>query len=401
MNKLLIFSVCLNALLLALLGIIIGWLLLNPVAFSTFIERDEITQPAQQARQLIASSPIDIGAVAATNANKPSPSTHQSPTSKALDSTSVISLSQAQVMAQLTALANDNQWERLAPLLTQYLYRYPQDVAAQWLEGRTLIHTETSTAGITYLYSLLSNIDDPEYTTAIQAYIDNHVQPIIDALQDNQDWTALATFIEPLIQFRPQARTYIEPLALAYAMLNLPDAMENTLASLTSDTELLAQMRRLWASQFADAASIDDRKPREPNAAASSPLNQQADISIALTNRNGQWFSPVSIAAQSYEFLLDTGASTSAISGAAFALIPRNKRRFLGRILINTASGQAQARLFQVNDVSIGQWQLAQADILVLPVERLSGFDGLLGMNILNRAQVIINQDSGTLDVKL
>jgi clan AA aspartic protease (TIGR02281 family) len=122
---------------------------------------------------------------------------------------------------------------------------------------------------------------------------------------------------------------------------------------------------------------------------------------VALSQREGQWFSPFNVGSEHFELLLDTGASTTAISGDAFLRIPKRQRSFLGRILINTASGQAQARLYNVTNVAIGAWNIAQLDVLVLPVERLSGFDGLLGMNVLNRSQVVINQISGALEVRL
>ena len=54
-----------------------------------------------------------------------------------------------------------------------------------------------------------------------------------------------------------------------------------------------------------------------------------------------------------------------------------------------------------MKQVTLGGWQLDQVDVLVLPVDRLSGFDGLLGMDILNRPQVIIDQISGALEVRL
>ncbi|MDG1255374.1 MAG: retropepsin-like aspartic protease [Glaciecola sp.] len=303
-----------------------------------------------------------------------------------------------QGFAALLSLAEEGKWQTLAPQLTEYLYQYPEHVQAQLLEGRVIIHTQTSAAGLEYLYTLLHKLNAPQDIELVASYINEHAQPIIDALTDNQDWTALATFVEPLIQYESQAVTYIEPLALAYAMLNLPDAMENTLASLPNGHQLIQQTRRLWSEQFAITPDYarTQRQPIAPNNQA-----RQADITVALSQREGQWFSPFNVGSEHFELLLDTGASTTAISGDAFLRIPKRHRTFLGRILINTASGQAQARLYNVTNVAIGPWKIAQIDILVLPVERLSGFDGLLGMNVLNRSQVVIDQVSGALEVRL
>jgi clan AA aspartic protease (TIGR02281 family) len=298
----------------------------------------------------------------------------------------------------LLSLAEEGKWQVLAPLLTEYLYQYPEHVQAQLLEGRVIIHTQTSAAGLEYLYTLLHKLNSPQDIELVASYINDHAQPIIDALSDNQDWTALATFVELLIQYESQAVTYIEPLALAYAMLNLPDAMENTLASLPAGHQLIPQTRRLWSEQFAISPQNSRDKRQVIDA---DEQTRQADIRVALTQRDGQWFSPFNIGSEHFELLLDTGASTTAISGDAFFRIPKRQRTFLGRILINTASGQAQARLYNVTNVAIGPWKIAQLDVLVLPVERLSGFDGLLGMNVLNRSQVVIDQISGALEVRL
>lgn len=300
--------------------------------------------------------------------------------------------------AALLSLAEEGEWQTLAPQLTEYLYQYPEHLQAQLLEGRVIIHTQTSAAGLEYLYTLLHKLNAPQDIELVASYINEHAQPIIDALTDNQDWTALATFVEPLIQYESQAITYIEPLALAYAMLNLPDAMENTLASLPNGHHLIQQTRRLWSEQFAITPDYarTQRQPTVPNNQA-----RQVDITVALSQREGQWFSPFSVGSEHFELLLDTGASTTAISGDAFLRIPKRQRTFLGRILINTANGQAQARLYNVTNVAIGAWKIAQLDVLVLPVERLSGFDGLLGMNVLNRSQVVIEQNSGALEVRL
>ena len=306
--------------------------------------------------------------------------------------------------AQLETLASAGQWETLAPLLSAFLYQHPTHFGAQMLEGRVIIHTQTSAKGLEYLYALMSNQVDEYAINLIQDFINDHAGPIIDALRDNQDWTALATFVEPLIQYAPTATQYIEPLALSYAMLDLPDAMENTLASLPDQHPLIRQTRRLWAAKFnLPRFAQHQRKQVSGDKFTEQTLNNEspADLVIPLTNRRNQWYAPLNIGSTEFELLVDTGATTTAISGEAFERLAPRQRRFLGRILINTASGQTQARLYSMRNVSIGGWQLDRVDVLVLPVERLSGFDGLLGMNILNRSQVIIDQVSGALEVRL
>jgi len=383
------------------------YILLNNQA-STWLQSNSL-------EQLMSPKPIvsDDNSAKISHAYSPQPSQStqkQHSQSKPKDSTLAANDSSVtHNFATLLNLADSGQWQTLAPLLTEYLYQQPDDVQAQLLEGRVIIHTQTSAAGLEYLYTLLNKLDTRQDIDLVASYITDHAQPIIDALTDNQDWTALATFVEPLIQYESQAVTYIQPLALAYAMLNLPDAMENTLASLPSEHLLIQQTRRLWEQQFAVTPRYTSDKSRQSSSTtkqtrqgtSQTTKGVESAISVALTQRDGQWFSPFSIGRENFQLLLDTGASTTAISGDAFARIPKRHRTFLGRILINTASGQAQARLYNVTNVAIGQWEIAQTDIVVLPVERLSGFDGLLGMNILNRSQVVIDEISGALEIDL
>lgn len=187
-------------------------------------------------------------------------------------------------------------------------------------------------------------------------------------------------------------------------MLNLPDAMENTLASLPDQHPIMIQTRRLWEAKF----NVPGDNQTQRNLAATDKFTEQpsridepADMIIPLKNKRNQWYAPLNIGSTTFELLVDTGASTTAISGEAFERLAPEQRQFLGRILINTASGQTQARLYNMKQVMLGGWQLDQVDVLVLPVDRLSGFDGLLGMDILNRPQVIIDQISGALEVRL
>ena len=61
--------------------------------------------------------------------------------------------------AALLSLAEEGEWQTLAPQLTEYLYQYPEHVQAQLLEGRVIIHTQTSAAGLEYLYTLLHKLN--------------------------------------------------------------------------------------------------------------------------------------------------------------------------------------------------------------------------------------------------
>jgi hypothetical protein len=300
--------------------------------------------------------------------------------------TSTVTLSPSQstqdVRKQILALAQAQDWQTLKPILTDYLLANPQDWAITFIEGQFLIHTETSATGLAYLYGVLNNVDDSALANQIQRYIDQHVRQLTQALAFNQDWYALALLLEPLLQIEPLSRVYIEYLALSYAKQNLPNAMRNVLAALPNDDPLVAKINQVWAADFSAIT------PSEALAAeAQLPTPQpSALIQEPLTALGNQYIVSSVFAGQGAQLLLDTGATTTALSQNAFARIPSANTRFLGRIVVNTASGQSQGELYAIGPVAFAQQTFAELNVVVLPINELAAeFDGLLGMNLLNR----------------
>ncbi|MEI8647583.1 retropepsin-like aspartic protease [Paraglaciecola sp. Hal342] len=87
--------------------------------------------------------------------------------------------------------------------------------------------------------------------------------------------------------------------------------------------------------------------------------------------------------AQQVHFLIDTGASTTAISRQ------RNLKRYskplkpnsVGQFNVQTANGVVRSPMYQFASLEIAQAKVRNINVMVLPLDELGHSDGLLGMN--------------------
>ena len=82
--------------------------------------------------------------------------------------------------------------------------------------------------------------------------------------------------------------------------------------------------------------------------------------------------------------ILDTGASTTAISSRLFARLGRMRNlTFIGNFNVRTASGTIEAPLVQIPRFYFAGYEFNDVSAIVLPEDALPDTDGLLGMNVL------------------
>ncbi|VAX07420.1 hypothetical protein MNBD_GAMMA26-716 [hydrothermal vent metagenome] len=98
---------------------------------------------------------------------------------------------------------------------------------------------------------------------------------------------------------------------------------------------------------------------------------------------------------QGFRFILDTGASYTAISIATAKQLGLQITPDLPRISINTANGSIQVPVTTLQAVNLEGAMVENVPIVVL--EELNGFDGLLGLSFLKHFNVDINQAEGKL----
>ena len=82
--------------------------------------------------------------------------------------------------------------------------------------------------------------------------------------------------------------------------------------------------------------------------------------------------------------ILDTGASTTAISSNLYARLGKMRNlSFIGIFNVQTASGSVEAPLVRIPEFRFAGYTFNNVSAIVLPEEALPDADGLLGMNIL------------------
>lgn len=315
----------------------------------------------------------------------------------------------------LLRLANDKQWQALDEPLREYLKRYPQDTQALFLETQWLFNTAGELAGITAMYQLSEQTNDEVLKEQIMQFIATYTHSKITRLLREQDWQNLALFVEPLYALKPDSRSFIRALGTAYAYLNLPTAMEDTLANLPSDDTLVRYVRSIWEGEYGRSGESDSNAQFQNDedilgvAPNDNPKRVTMDI-IPLNMKNQQFFAPVSFAVSGESFsdeqvktelLIDTGASITALTQTTFAQITPLAKTFLRYVNVKTANGMVRTELYQIAEVRLGEQVFNDVEVLVLPenVSDSDAFNGLLGMNMLAQFTFFIDQDNALLEL--
>lgn len=181
-------------------------------------------------------------------------------------------------------------------------------------------------------------------------------------------------------------------LATAYGMQQQTVLMENILASLPADDQRAQRLRdNIYGREQApepELASNTNNTPRDYS-------NRQRVV--PLTERNGQYYTRVALSGVNALLLVDTGASTTAISAQIFAQIDSDDTAYLGNFNVQTAGGMISSPIYRIANFQIGSETLKNISVVVLPTENMRNFDGLLGINVIRSFNVEYDANIGTM----
>ena len=199
-------------------------------------------------------------------------------------------------------------------------------------------------------------------------------------LQKNQQWELVAKLNEPLFQRQPDNKEFTLNLATAYAHQEKMTLMEDVLAALPfNDNDAQAIRDMAYAQQTANTDANDD-ETNTTNTFSDSP----DDIQVALERIGNQYRVEAIALNQRASMILDTGASTTAISSRLFARLGKMRNlTFIGIFNVQTASGSVEAQLVKIPKFTFAGYTFNDVSAIVLPEEALPDADGLLGMNVL------------------
>jgi clan AA aspartic protease (TIGR02281 family) len=205
----------------------------------------------------------------------------------------------------------------------------------------------------------------------------------------SEAWDIVERFAEPLLQFEPDNERFLLILAEAYAQRQEASLMEQTFSRVTYREDLDDEFKRI-------RSLIRYRTPVKP---IESEPRENTNRGIALVQTGSHYIVRAFLDNRSeLDLLIDTGASTTAISQQRFRrLYKKHRPELIGRFPINTANGQVNAPIFRFSSLTIDEFQVNNFAVIVLPDRSNLDSDGLLGMNFLRHYDFRIDQRSSEL----
>ncbi|MFT5676350.1 MAG: clan AA aspartic protease (TIGR02281 family) [Paraglaciecola sp.] len=299
-------------------------------------------------------------------------------------------------LQQARGWLTQGEFSQLGTFLQNYLKEYPQDIDFLLLEADLIAQTSLLSDAITHYYTLLELPMAATLYQQIQGKIDGLVANTISQLEKSYSWNILAVFVEPLLQVDPTNRMFILALANAYAQQQQETLMENILAALPFDDPGALAIRDLFTTP----------NPPDPQNGIDEPLvaanPTPLDVApISLEQLGDQYLVSAQLSGNRVKLLIDTGASTTAVSEEYFEnLSSKFKRNFIGKFKMATANGTVLAPMYQFAQLQISNVQVENIAVVVLNMNGLRNADGLLGMNFLREFDFRIDQKNAKLYLK-
>lgn len=301
-------------------------------------------------------------------------------------------------LSALTTLLNNGQYALLATELTNNLKNDPLNESLLLLEGELIELTKPLPTALVHYYDLAELPLSSETLTFIDTKIATLYQQAQTQLSQDEQWELVARLNEPLYQRIPDAKHYTLNLAEAYAYQQKLTLMEDVLAALPSN-DRDANIIRNKAYVMRDMANIDNT-PSESELAPSDVDAARYQTRVALQRIGDQYRLDAKALNQKANMILDTGASTTAISSRLFARLGRMRNlTFIGNFNVRTASGTIEAPLVQIPRFYFAGYEFNDVSAIVLPEDALPDADGLLGMNVLGQFDFAIMPQSSELSL--
>ncbi|TDF39819.1 hypothetical protein EYS14_10005 [Alteromonadaceae bacterium M269] len=272
----------------------------------------------------------------------------------------------------------------------QFLKRFPDDIDFLLIEAKRLTLTESVLDGAIAYYRLQDLPLSDKHAEEVEQQLNDITLPNLEKLMQSEAWDIVERFAEPLLQFEPDNERFILILAEAYAQRQEARLMEQTFSRITYREDLDNEFRRIRSiiryNRPTNRKKTQTEEPRRSQGIALVQTGSHYIVKAFLDNRS------------ELDLLIDTGASTTAITQQQFRKLYRKHRpELIGKFPINTANGQVNARIFRFDSLSIGNFQVNNFAVIVLPRRSNLDSDGLLGMNFLRHYDFRIDQRSSQL----
>lgn len=280
---------------------------------------------------------------------------------------------------------------RVERFLIDALRTNPESAQLLLLEADYILATEPLSVAISHLFALqelsLFNLEQREELANRSAEL---IKNTISALYNAGNWDMLAQFLEPLFQLNSGDQTLTLKLAEAYARQQKFTLMEDVLANLSANNAGARSLRQRFLPNPSPTSQEDNEGP--------VATQQEPVTRLALTRYGDQYIADTQILNRPAALLLDTGASSTAISFELYKALRRfNQIQVIGLFDVRTAGGPIRSPLVQIDNMTLGPYKLTNIGVFVMPEAAMQQADGLLGMNVLKQFHFQLDQTTAEL----
>ncbi|WP_339351075.1 retropepsin-like aspartic protease [uncultured Alteromonas sp.] len=297
----------------------------------------------------------------------------------------------------LHQLLSSGNYALLNQQLNYELQRFPNNEDLLLLEAELVLRTQPLSEALIYFHDLAELPLSPNMQDNVESRITRLYDNAQKELNANSHKDLVASLNEPLFQRVPDNRRYTLQLAEAYARQQKITLMEDVLASLAYDDNAANAIRNIAYRE----RNYDNEVATDETLARSELLGKDV-TRVALLREGDQYRVNVEALNQTADMVLDTGASTTAITTDLFnRLGGLGRLTFIGNFDVNTASGTINAPLVHIPSFLFAGYRFKEVSALVLPTDALPNADGLLGMNILGKFDFSISPQDSELTLKV
>ena len=246
-------------------------------------------------------------------------------------------------------------------------------------------HLDESTPALSTMESLEAFYDalnraDSGREEAVREQLRRFINERSGQLANQQHWSELLAFYQRLVTLDPHNAEYYYRLAEVQVQLQLYD-------------------QALYSLYFILQDAVMGPKAKALERRINQRLQFAEGITVPLLKHGAHYVVEAQLSSGALRLLLDTGASITTLTPDAARRL--NLHYDLSRsISLATAGGLVSAPLIEVSGFMVGEAEVDRLQVGILPLVGADGFDGLLGMNFLQRFASSINQRDGVLHLK-
>ncbi|NOZ10465.1 MAG: TIGR02281 family clan AA aspartic protease [Gammaproteobacteria bacterium] len=279
-----------------------------------------------------------------------------------------------QIFSYADNLIGNKKYDSAASLLTVYSAAFIQDVAALSYLAKVQNTLTQTNKEIETLYQALSLEHREQQRQDLRRRLNLAVTAQAFVIKSQQGDHAVVAFYEALNQRDPNHSLYIVKLAEAYLITDRYQEALHILSNNALDEKWQIAGNHLRAA----AEKLRDSQDSTPLTIPLIPYGNGFAINATVDGR------------YAIRLLIDTGATMTVIRPSLADLI--NAPTPQHSTVFQTANGSVRAPIIKLDSLSLGDAQVKDLEVAVMPLPELGNFDGLLGMNYLRHYRFTLSQ---------